>query len=215
MTAPFTRPITDTTQRFVLWCAEQLQIDVQQSDRAIRLAVPEDRQSSLGGRTEVAFATEVGRLEPDGIEVRSTADQPQTLPPNELLDWLVEQLRIEAVLHTRGVVHSRPRQQPESVHEISERLFSSYQIDEGRVHLGGCTLEDRPLARVTIRLRGIEGHALKHSFWHADGRPVPPALIDALRLDDLTPFHHRRNRATEFSEPSLDAILASARECCS
>jgi len=212
MTASSTRPIADTTQRFVLWCAEQLRIDVDQSCDAIRLTVPADRQRSLGGRSVVAFGTQASPSEPHPIGAAS-ADQLPNLPPDELLDWLVQQLRDETASSSSRVVHSQPRQQPDRVQQISRRLFSAYQIDGGHVHLGGCTLEDQPLVRVTTRLRGIAGHGLHHSFWHTDGRPVSPALIDALRLDDLTRHDQRRNLAMGLSAPMLDAIHTAARTC--
>ena len=43
-----------------------------------------------------------------------------------------------------------PAAQPQGVHELSQRLFDTYTVDQGNVHLGGCTLDDRPLLRLTF-----------------------------------------------------------------
>lgn len=50
--------------------------------------------------------------------------------------------------------HFAPADQPTSVRQLAERLFSAYTLDDGSVHLAGCSLEDRPFVRWTFEHGG-------------------------------------------------------------
>ena len=61
---------------------------------------------------------------------------------------LVTELKAE-----QSIGRAVPECQPESVRDVSQRLFEQYSIENGSVHLSGCTLEDRAILRVTYVAR--------------------------------------------------------------
>jgi hypothetical protein len=81
-----------------------------------------------------------------------------------------------------------PAGQPESVHQIAERLFPAYTFDGGRMHLAGCKLEDR----LFLRLRFGTGEGAVEVYLDADGRPVPREQIDSLHLAEPVPLEEPR-----------------------
>lgn len=81
----------------------------------------------------------------------------------------------------RPVIQAAPAQQPRSVARIAERLFPAYELDGGRAHLAGCTLEDR----LIVRLRGGLDDQPVEFFLDGEGRDVDQALVRQLRLDEV------------------------------
>jgi len=77
-----------------------------------------------------------------------------------------------------GVRHAVPLDQPESVAQIVQRLFPAYEVQGGRVHLAGCSLEERLYVRMRCRWNG---HVLD-LYTDADGNQVEPDLIETLGL---------------------------------
>ncbi|MCA9122819.1 MAG: hypothetical protein H6822_36705 [Planctomycetaceae bacterium] len=89
------------------------------------------------------------------------------------------------LIATQGVVCTVPASQPESVREVSQRLFDAYTIDGGSVHLSGCTLEDRALLRVscvTSSEPSADKLLIKHYFVTLTGEPIDIGLIEGLGL---------------------------------
>ncbi len=78
-----------------------------------------------------------------------------------------------------SVSHGAPLDQPESVAQIVKRTFPAYQVDGGRVHLAGCTLEERLFVRIRCRM---SGHVVD-LYCDAEGEQVEPELIEALGLN--------------------------------
>ena len=74
--------------------------------------------------------------------------------------------------------------------QIAQRLLPAYKVDGGRVHLAGCTLEDRLLARLTYC---VDGQPLDR-YVDADGQPLDAADIEALGLTRSAPWRSRRKR---------------------
>jgi hypothetical protein len=60
----------------------------------------------------------------------------------------------------------------------------AYTVDGGRVHLAGCTLEDRPLARLSYQ---VDGQPLE-LYIDADGQSLDAAQVEALGLSELAPL---------------------------
>lgn len=58
------------------------------------------------------------------------------------------------MVSTENIANLAPRLQPTSVHQVADRLFPAYKIDDGHVHLAGCTLENRLFMRVTVNRAG-------------------------------------------------------------
>jgi len=76
------------------------------------------------------------------------------------------------------VAHAAPAGQAQSVVRIAERLFPAYTLDQGRVHLAGCVLEDR----LVVRVQGTRDSQPVERFVDAQGRDVNPALVQSLGI---------------------------------
>lgn len=94
-------------------------------------------------------------------------------------------------------LHAAPTSQPGNVHEMTQPLFEPYTFNEGAIHLGGCTLEDRPLLMVSLAAEGTgESVAVPRQtlFLHSDGQVVADDLVDALQLKSVSPYEGRPPR---------------------
>ncbi|GMQ80121.1 MAG: hypothetical protein BMS9Abin04_065 [Planctomycetia bacterium] len=186
-----TASLTDceVTRQFTLWAFDQLELHAAETGGLYRLTLPDGPWDSYKPGDRIVF-----RFEPEddssGSEPGSPAERPQVVTPaSDLFEWLLGQLRAQGDRDRSGAVHARPRQQPANVHEISDRLFSAYQVDGGTVHLAGCCLEDRPLLRLTYR--SADGGSLWHRFLDENGRQIDAELVARLHLNDLVPTETR------------------------
>ncbi len=66
------------------------------------------------------------------------------------------------------LIHLAPAEQPTSVPEIAEILFPAYTVDDGRVSLAGCALEDR----LVLQLVYQHGGQTLEVYLNAEGREV-------------------------------------------
>jgi hypothetical protein len=87
------------------------------------------------------------------------------------------------IMTQRAVTHAVPIGQPQGVAQIAERLFPAYVLDGGRLHLAGCTLEDR----LVVRLRGCRAAQPLEMLVDAEGRDLDPNLADLLGVDAAAP----------------------------
>ena len=108
--------------------------------------------------------------------------------------------RVLGQLHEAGnVIHSAPQQQPANVHQLTPRLLGAYRFEQGTVHLGGCTLEDRPVIRWTF----LSAHPadarprLRHVYVWPEGGVLDEPTIAALGLARVSPSAIRPPRVTE------------------
>jgi hypothetical protein len=71
------------------------------------------------------------------------------------------------------LIHLMPADQPTSVGQIAEILFPAYTVDEGRVSLAGCALEDRLVLQLVFEQlgRSLEVY-LNAEGKEVDGQPV-------------------------------------------
>ena len=81
---------------------------------------------------------------------------------------------------TTSTPHYAPVDQPTSVHQIAARLFPAYTVDDGTLHLAGCSLEDRLFVRLDFS---------RDSFQTAihvdrDGNEVGGELVDMLGMTE-------------------------------
>ena len=107
------------------------------------------------------------------------------------LDSPIIRALIDELKATQIVGRAAPADQPESVRDVSQRLFDAYTVDGGSVHLGGCTLEDRAILRVTYldRADATDGKPrLKHHFVALSGEPLDMSLVERLGLWHLVPL---------------------------
>ncbi len=102
---------------------------------------------------------------------------------------------------TEKIANFAPHAQPTSVHEVADRLFPAYTIDGGRVHLAGCTLDDRLFLKVTVNCsHGSIGFFLDSAAHRLDDsvarrlgledtcqleKPPQPAEAEIARLAEL------------------------------
>jgi hypothetical protein len=82
------------------------------------------------------------------------------------------------------IQHALPVGQPQAVPQIAARLFPAYTVDDGRLHLAGCVLEDRLVARI----EGSLGDQSIELYVDAEGRDVDRELIDALGVRETAPL---------------------------
>lgn len=100
--------------------------------------------------------------------------------------------------------HTAPADQPQSVHQLTGRLFGAYRVDGGSVRLAGCTLDDRLFLRCDYN-----SESPPRSLYLDDRlQPVRPELVAELGMDRLvvlaSPPRQCRNE--------LDRIRAALRE---
>ena len=100
---------------------------------------------------------------------------------------------------TCQVTHATPADQPSSVHEMADRLFPAYTVDEGKVHLAGCLLQDR----LFVRLDFMHGDDEVQVFIDEQGNEVDASLIEALGMGEVerlakppAPYKPQVERAT-------------------
>lgn len=166
-----------------------LRLSVRRRDAGVyELSVPEDAVEDLGGSQTVRFTFEEASGENRAASERISLSSP-------LFDWIVARLRKKG-----DVVHAAPASQPDSVRQLTARLFDAYTIDDGNVRLGGCTLEDQPLLRHSYRIRSTKSQTddrLVHIYTSIDGRPVDESLLSALRVDDVVPLEGKLPRVSD------------------
>ncbi|MCA9144953.1 MAG: hypothetical protein KDB05_19295 [Planctomycetales bacterium] len=115
-----------------------------------------------------------------------------------------------------GVARAVPASQPESVREVSQRLFNAYTVEGGSVHLGGCTLEDRAILRVTYLEKcdtADDTGRLSHHFIDLTGESISAELVNRLGLTELVPptrsirvTDDQSNRWQSVGEAALDRL---------
>jgi len=105
---------------------------------------------------------------------------------------------------TSHVIHVAPADQPGSVHQVAERLFSAYTVDGGNVHLAGCTLEDRLFLRLDFR------HSQQHHsqesvnvYLDAHGEEVDGKLVEELGLSTVAELE----RPPRPFEPEIEQLV--------
>ena len=111
-----------------------------------------------------------------------------------------------AALKGSGTVeHAAQAGQPDTVAHITARLFPAYTIQGGRVHLAGCTLEDRLFARLSYRM---DGQAME-LLVDGEGREVDQALRESLHLGQTRPMPKPPHQASPVISRFLGTVLPS------
>jgi len=85
---------------------------------------------------------------------------------------------------TETPIHLAPAGQPRSVHELTDRLFSAYTVEDGAVHLAGCRLEDRPFLRMGDSSQARAGALITDE----SGRAVEDGFARLLGMDETVPW---------------------------
>lgn len=167
-------------QQFLLWTLERLNIPFESAPTGcFTLSLDEQDRNAFSGAEQVVFRFD---SPPDRLD----DSVHQITPESPLWRWAVARLR------NRGeLLQASPSTQPTGVHSFAQQLFDRYTIEEGSVRLGGCTLEDEPLVRMTYAQNTAEGAKLTHAFADSNGLLLDPSLTNALQLADLTALQGR------------------------
>lgn len=173
------------TRDFVLWCLEAMDLHVVSDAGVYTLQLPP--AAGNGPRTPPhPYAALVGRrfafVSSDARSGDSGGPVEVVTYGSPLMAWLLGELRSAA-----WPLHAAVRQQPNSVHELTEHLFAQYSVDGGHIHLSGCSLEDRPFLRLTYwNQQDQDGRpTLRHVHGTSDGDLVSEDTLSALSLEQL------------------------------
>jgi len=174
-----TQADTDQLRAFVEWAAERLDVGLETAVGGLfSLTIAEEHRDTFDGAERILYTFDPARYEhsgPDEVEL--------VAPGGRLLSWLRERM-----IAAGNLSYAIPAGQPQSVHEISGKLFSAYTIEGGNVRLAGCHLEDRLVVRLQYRLTGVQTSEVNQPielFVGPDGKPITPALIETLGLVEL------------------------------
>jgi hypothetical protein len=101
------------------------------------------------------------------------------------------------------IAHAVLAGQPDTIAQITARLFPAYTIQGGRVHLAGCTLEDRLFARLTYQ---VDGHTVE--LWiDGEGQEVDAAVRESLSLDQTRAVAKAPPQACPLASRFLGTVL--------
>ena len=166
-------------QRFTLWAVQHLHLPLQEESPGIHLLeIPEEAVSHFDDSHHVRFTFDKERFDSSDLD-----DLELITPGGRLLKWLIDQVRALG-----NVAHAQPKENAKSVSDITEHFFTSYTVDDGNIHLAGCTLEDRPVLRLTLRLRleSLEPRdELIELFITGDGQEISSQVAHDLGFDSL------------------------------
>lgn len=103
-----------------------------------------------------------------------------------------------------AIKHAAPADQPQSVHQLTGRLFDAYRVDGGSVRLAGCTLDDRLFLRCDYNNESPP----RSLFLDERLQPVRPELVGELGMDHVVVLASPPKRCQE----DLDRICAALHE---
>ena len=166
------------TERFIHWlllaCGFEL---LSHEDSVYTASVPESLRAEFADSATVRFP--LASPAPEGTE--------SIRPSTSRFTWLLLQLP--------PLSHAIPAHQPAGVHEITSQLFRVYQVDNGRVQLRGCLLDECPLLRVSYLSK--DDKKVTHEFVTTDGKPVDGTLVEQLMLHEITARQTKPPRVAE------------------
>lgn len=165
---------------FVWQICSALEIDVEERNADTwELNLPDE----LADRWEATQC--IGRFASNGAPVEPAAESLEA-------DGKLFRQALKSLEDQRRVLHLSPVDQAVRVTEISDKILSAYEIDNGQKRLAGCTIEDRPILRLTY----LNDGELDDLHYLADGRPVDDDLANQLKLDQVLPHERQREWGT-------------------
>lgn len=117
------------------------------------------------------------------LEMTTCAEPGSLRLDDRVLQWVLARLA-----ERQRAVQMIPRSAVQGVNEITAKIFGVYQVPDGHVHLAGCSLEDRPILRISKRARDGQW---AHAFYDLEQGELTDEVIDALGLKDLVPVESR------------------------
>ena len=97
-----------------------------------------------------------------------------------------------------------PGDQPNTVHEMAERLLPAYTVEGGTVHLAGCLLDDQLFLRVSAR----QADRSTVFFLDDKGSKVDPVMVNSLGMNHTVSL----DRPPEQAEEAIRRLSQVARE---
>lgn len=199
--------VTEKWTAFAAWAADELGCRLAYDGAAYRLD-PLEPADEEGAPSESGLRRSWFRRRTAAEEPRpDAADTPPPFHaehPADIVAELVERLGARG-----GPPNARPVDPPESVHDLSARMFAAYTLDGGQAHLAGFHLEDWPLVRLTtVGETEEDTPSVHHAYCDELGRPLDAELVQSLGVDRVAP--------TAAATPRLDdgrreRMLESAR----
>jgi hypothetical protein len=200
-------PASDTDsnaaiRRFALWAVEQLGLACDEDGQGrYWLTLPEEARAQFDDQPRLQFT-----FDQEIYAEHASDDLELVAPGGRLLSWLIQEVR-----QLGNVTHAAPADQPQSVPEITSRLFPAYRVEGGSVRLAGCTLEDRLVLRMTFRLR-LEGLEPRDELFEVqiagNGQPLDEAAAAQLGLQSLV----RMERPPRIDESDFEWLIETGLE---
>ncbi len=103
---------------------------------------------------------------------------------------------------TDQIEYTVPADQPQSVHQIAERLFPAYNVAGGSLHLAGCSLDDRLFWLAEV---GSPPNVV-NVYLDPEGKPVDAELVEQLGMSHLTELE----KPLQLIEPNQATFIESA-----
>ncbi len=117
----------------------------------------------------------------------------------QLWDMTLTGSGVSVLSSTTGLPHYAPVDQPTSVHQVTGRLFPAYTVDEGTLHLAGCSLEDRLFVRLDFSRDDLE----EAVYVDHEGNEAGAELIALLGLTETT----KRSVPPDFAPDQVSRLV--------
>ncbi len=186
-------------QQFTLWAVSLLNLQCDfDGQRFYTLYPPGGDRSAFNGVSRLQFTFEEN-VNHNAVEHLTTG--------SPLFRWLLRQLR------SRGAApHLSPLHQPAGTTEIAAGLLPRYSLQGGRVKLGSCQIESRPILQLVSLAAQEDGERqLVTSYHDSDGRRVPPNLVQRLGLQKTSP---KARWSSRFSDSEVETWKEHAIASC-
>lgn len=179
---------------FVRWAISQLDLDFELHEGHGLLQLAEADQPHFDGQSELKLSL--------GENASDNSLEPIHLD-GRFCQWLLDRLN-----NVESYLSVKPLEQPSAVNDITQKLFDAYQVDDGRVHLGGCQLTDFSFVRLSFAGADNGEQEIRHIFVAHDGSAVSDQLAADLGLMEIEPILQRPPR---IEESALQSLLSAGR----
>lgn len=135
-------------------------------------------------------------------------ETPSTAPPPIQLSISNEKITVE---------FAHPLDQPDQVHQLTEKLYEPYEVENGTVSLAGCLLEDIPFVR--IEQTAADG-STEVRFVDQQGHEVSTTLqkdlgFDSIESSESPPSYIRPSDIHRWLDPLASILAAHAKSTAS
>jgi hypothetical protein len=183
-------------REFAVWTIEMLGYDfTDEGDQGGTIRLSDADSVRFQDQSEISFcwgSEAIGERLPLGFET-------------PLFRWLLDRLQVG------GAFHGRPADQPDRVHQITDVLFPAYRVEAGSIRLSGCTLEEKPLVRLSYVQRQ-HPETIRHILLATNGQPIDEGLVECLSLESLVNYSDKPPRGVTEQVDSWISVCGSVAE---